>query len=283
VRGAPPIRQPGSRRQPAPGHLSYSALAAYGRCGYRFYAERVAGLAPRGDTALNGDDGGIDGEPGGMARRFGFGTAVHGLLEWSARHAWRQPPEELCAELLRRERVPTTEREVGRANAMVRAWLESDLCGELRDGRARVRPEMPFLLPVAGSVVRGTMDLLAETERGPLVIDYKTDSLAEATPDELVDRYAVQREIYVLAASARTAGAVRAAYAFLDRGGGVVTSEFGSEQLDAARAHVAELVTGVREGRFEVTASPHRALCHDCPARQRLCLHPKELTGRRLT
>jgi hypothetical protein len=166
---------------------------------------------------------------------------------------------------------------------MIRAWLESELCRELRDGGARVRPEMPFLLPVAGSVVRGTIDLLADTERGPLVIDYKTDSLAETTPDELVDRYAVQREIYVLAASAGTATRVRTAYAFLDRGGGVVAAEFGPEQLDAARAHVEELVAGVSEGHFEVTDSPHRALCHDCPARQRLCSHPKELTGRRLT
>jgi ATP-dependent helicase/nuclease subunit A len=281
-RGAPPIRQPGTRPRPAPGHLSYSALAAYGRCGYRFYAERVVALAARGETGLDRDDGAVDGAPVGMARRFGFGNAVHGLLEWSARHGWRQPPDELCAELLRRERLPATAPEVGRARAMVRTWLESDLCGELRDGGSRVRPEMPFLLPVADSVVRGTIDLLADTERGPLVIDYKTDSLAETTPDELVDRYTVQREIYVLAASAGAAARVRTAYAFLDRGGGLVAAEFGPEQLDAARAHVEELVTGVGEGRFEVTDSPHRALCHDCPARQRLCSHPRELTGRRL-
>jgi pimeloyl-ACP methyl ester carboxylesterase len=54
------------------------------------------------------------------------------------------------------------------------------------------------------------------------------------------------------------------------------------EELEAARAHVDELVAGVGDGRFEVTASPHWALCHDCPARRRLCSHPKERTGGRL-
>ena len=78
--------------------------------------------------------------------------------------------------------------------------------------------------------------MLADTERGPLVIDYKTDSLTEATPDELLDRYAVQREIYALAASDGSATSVRTAYAFLDDGGGVVASEFGREELEAASA-----------------------------------------------
>ena len=39
----------GSSRAAAAGHLSYSALATYARCGYRFYVERVLGLeAPTG-------------------------------------------------------------------------------------------------------------------------------------------------------------------------------------------------------------------------------------------
>jgi ATP-dependent helicase/nuclease subunit A len=281
VRGAPPIARPDRRPPTAPGHLSYSALAAYGRCGYRFYAERVLTLPPRGEVGRDGDDG-AGGEASGAARRFGFGTAVHGMLEWSARHGWRPPPQELSAELLRRERLGATEDVVERATAMASAWLESELCAELRDSEARVHPELPFLLPVGRSIVRGTIDVLADTERGPLVIDYKTDSLTEATPNELVDRYAVQREIYALAASAGSATSVRTAYAFLDDGGRVVASEFGREELEAARAHVDELVAGVGDGRFEVTASPHWALCHDCPARERLCSHPRELTGRKL-
>ena len=77
------------------------------------------------------------------------------MLEWSARHGWRPPPRELSAELLRRERLDASEAEVERAAAMVSAWLESELCAELRDSEARVHAELPFLLPVGGSIVRG--------------------------------------------------------------------------------------------------------------------------------
>jgi hypothetical protein len=217
----------------------------------------------------------------GSARRFAFGNAVHALLEWSARHGWRTPSAELRAELLRAEGLPATAGERDRAGEMVERWLESELCGELRDARARVRPEMPFLLPIGGSIVRGAIDLYADTADGPLVVDYKTDSLADARPEELVDRYAVQRKIYALAAGGGSAS-VRTAFAFLDSGGSPVADEFDPDALDRVRTELERLVAGVRSGRFEVTDSPHWALCHDCPARPRLCSHDKEKTAGRL-
>ncbi|HSJ18259.1 MAG TPA: UvrD-helicase domain-containing protein [Solirubrobacterales bacterium] len=275
-KGKPPLLTARARPEPPGGDLSYSALAAYGRCGYRFYAERILGISSldRADRAA------ADGEATGARRRFAFGNAVHALLEWSARHGWRPPPGELCAELLRAEGLSTAlERE--RAGQMVERWLDSELCTELRDGRASVRPEMPFLLPVGGSVVRGAIDLLADTPDGPLVVDYKTDSLADARPAELVDRYAVQRKIYALAAAGGTPP-VRTAFAFLDDGGSPVVADFDREALDGARADLERLVAGVRGGRFEVTDSPHWALCRDCPARRHLCSHDTEATAGRL-
>lgn len=140
---------------------------------------------------------------------------------------------------------------------------------------------MPFLLPIGDSIVRGAIDLLAETDAGPLVVDYKTDSLADTNPAELVDRYAVQRKIYALAASAGS-GPVRTAFAFLDSGGSAVSAELGPSELEAARGDLEHLIAGVRSGEFEVTDTPHWALCHDCPARRRLCSHPKERTAGRL-
>ena len=35
---------------------------------------------------------------------------------------------------------------------------------------------------------------------------------------------------------------------------------------------------GIRAGDFSPTADPRPSLCHDCPARARLCPHPPELT-----
>jgi ATP-dependent helicase/nuclease subunit A len=272
----PPLLSGDPSAEPSPGHLSYSALAGYGRCGYRFYTERVLGL-----PGLDRDDLPADGAAPGSSRRFEFGNAVHGLLEWSARHGWVEPPDELYAELLLRQGLRADE-QGERAREMVGAWLHSEACSELRD--ARLRPEMPFLLPLGGTIVRGTIDLLADTLAGPLVVDYKTDSLADAEPRELLDRYAVQRQIYALAAASLSAGGagVRTAFAFLDRGGRVVRASLGPWELDAARRDLERLVEGVAAGRFDVTDSPHRALCHDCPARARLCSHPTDQTARRL-
>ena len=274
--GRPPLLTGRQPPEPPSGDLSYSALAAYGRCGYRFYAERILGMPTLDRDDRAGDDGAT-----GSARRFAFGNAVHALLEWSARHGWRAPSGQLRTELLRAEGLSATDRERDRAGEMVERWLESELCAELRAPRARVRPEMPFLLPIGGSIVRGAIDLLADTADGPLVVDYKTDSLAEARPDELVDRYAVQRGIYALAA-ARGSAPVRTAFAFLDSAGSLVTDEFDPDALDRARAELERLVAGVRGGRFEVTDSPHWALCHDCPARPRLCSHDTDATASRL-
>jgi len=262
--------------EPSPGHLSYSALAGYARCGYRFYAERVLGLAPIDPERAGGA------EPSAASRRYGFGNAVHALLEWSARHRWAEPSSQLCVELLRREGLEATEDEQDRALGMVGTWLGSEHCAELRGGAGQERPEMPFLLPLGGSVVRGAIDLLVDTPDGPLVVDYKTDSLKDATPHELVDRYGVQRKIYALAAARGGEGPVRTAYAFLDQGGEVVEDALGGNELEATRAELEALVEGIGAGRFDLTDSPHWALCNDCPARSRLCSYPKEATAGRL-
>src|SRR5262249_27346714 len=58
--------------------LSYSALALFQRCSYRFYAERVAGLRER--PRAGRDEGLVDGGGEGLAATE-IGDAVHRLLE----------------------------------------------------------------------------------------------------------------------------------------------------------------------------------------------------------
>ena len=112
---------------------------------------------------------------------------------------------------------------------MVGGWLESDLCAELR-ARGRARPEMPFILRLGDSVVRGTIDLYSPGEV-PLVVDYKTDAVGSQGLDEVVDRYGVQREIYALAA-AQGGPRVRTAYVFLERPAEPVEVELDRAALD---------------------------------------------------
>jgi hypothetical protein len=158
----------------------------------------------------------------------------------------------------------------------VRGWTESELCAELGAPGTRVRAELPILLELGGAIIRGSIDLMAEPEQGPpTVIDYKTDWLGEASPAERAAGYEVQRQLYALAAAEATgAGSVRVGYVFLERPAEPVLSELGPAELAEARAALEEGVAAIAAGRFEVTAEPDWPLCHNCPARHRLCSGP---------
>jgi ATP-dependent helicase/nuclease subunit A len=255
------------RRLDAP-HLSNAALELYGRCGYRFYVERMLGLRPL-DVAEGGE--------GALA----FGSAVHSLLEWSARNRWLEPPAEHVRAALARAGLEASAETAGRAMEFVGGWLGSELRSGL-ERHARLAPEAPFLLEIGGAVVRGQLDLLVRDPAGPpLVVDYKTNALRSREPAELMDRYETQRDLYALAA-ATAAGAeeARTAFVFLERPGEPVVREHDAAAIAATRERLGSLVAGIAGGEFEVTHRPHRELCQDCPARPRLCVHPPELTLR---
>ena len=124
--------------------------------------------------------------------------------------------------------------------------------------------------------MRGSIDLLV-TRPGepPLVVDYKTNRLDKSSPAEAAKEYETQRQLYALAA-ARGLGAerVRVAYAFLERPEEPVVTELGPEELAEAAATLEERIASIAAGSFEVTPNPTWPLCHDCPARSRLCPAP---------
>ncbi len=137
-------------------------------------------------------------------RRFGPGLAVHALLEWSSEHRWTEPDAERVAAALREQGLPDGADQVDHALELVRGWLGSELRGELDD--AKTSPEVPFVLSLAETPIRGSIDLLADRgDRGTLVVDYKTDRLDGREPEQLAGRYRVQRELYALAAAERGA------------------------------------------------------------------------------
>jgi hypothetical protein len=109
-------------------------------------------------------------------------------------------------------------------------------------------------------------------EDSVLVVDYKTDRLNGRDPAEIVSRYAVQRDLYALAAAARGAP-VETAYVFLEQPDAPVRQGFAEAELGEARGRVEKVLERLAAGRFDVTDRPHRALCLDCPARERLCSH----------
>ena len=273
----PPLLDPAAATVPV-GHLSYSALALYERCGYRFYLERVLGaregLAAPGAAAGEDQDGLEDDvEPGAVRGvALGIGNTVHTALEWSARNDWRTPDEGLIRALLAAEGLAGDEEAYERASGFVGGWLDSELAAGLRG--TNTRPEVPFVLGLGGTVVRGQIDLLAAAEGAdlPTVIDYKTDALEGRPASEVGERYRAQREIYALAAGGETGA--RAVHVFLESPGEPVIEDFDAARLEAARERLEELVGRIRGGEFEVTEEPYEALCFGCPAAARLCPRP---------
>ena len=275
--GRPPLIELADGGAAAARSLSYAALSDYRRCGYRFLVERVIGLG-RGYEASAPATSSAGSDAGGR-RRMGFGRAAHSLLEWSARNGWSEPGADRIDSALAREGAAGAE---ARARDAVVAWLGSDLLAELRDGGATFRPEVPFRIELgADAVLRGTIDLLAEARGMTWVVDFKTDRLSDGVPAELPAHYALQRDLYAAAvAEATGAEEVRAAYVFLEAPESPIVATLDRAAIAAGRERVEAVVSDIRASRFEATPTPHIELCHDCPARDRLCPHPKELTGR---
>jgi ATP-dependent exoDNAse (exonuclease V) beta subunit len=300
--------------------LSYTAISAYEECPYRFYMERVLGLAPRGrafrpygtessatvrgageagpgDLGNAGGPAGAEDESAGLPsareERTARGAVVHALLEWSQAHGWSEPSAELAlrhgvAAGLASETPKPRESAVstharGFAEELlepVRRWIASPLRERLASGGSRVRAEVPILLPVGGTVLRGSIDLLVEREGAPpLVLDYKTDRLDGGSPAEKAAGYEVQRTIYALAvAEALGVDEVEVAYVFLERAEDPVLVTLGPAEMAAGLQHLESVIARIARGEFPVAPETQRTwgLCQGCPALGSLCSGPPE-------
>jgi hypothetical protein len=278
---APPLLAEGPAPVPV-GHLSYSALALYEQCGYRFYVERVLGareaLAPApGEPAADAPEIPTELPEPGVVRgqALGIGNAVHAALEWSAQHGWCEVDEGLLERLLTREGLAGDPEALARARRLVGGWLGSQLRAELT---GTPRAEVPFVLDLADTVVRGKIDLLVDGDGMPTVIDYKTDALDGRSPAEAAARYAAQRQVYGLAVGGESGA--RAIHVFLEAPEEPQIERFDADGLRAAREHLSQLIGRMRGGEFEVTEAPYAALCFGCPAAARLCPNPAWKPGR---
>ncbi len=256
-------REPPSAVPPPAASLSYSALAEYQRCGYRYYVERVLGLPP------------LEGVPAGHSSGLGAaerGTLVHALLE---RLDFRRPlvpsPETIA--------VPVADRAA--IASLLERFAESELCARL--GRARgVRREQPFGFLLADTLITGVLDVVAHERPGAaLVVDYKTDRLDGADPSALLaSRYHAQRLIYGLAMLRQGARQVEVIHVFLERPQEPVAASFSAADEAGLQRELEQLVSGVVRGEYAVTEVPHRGLCNGCPAEGGLCSWPLQMTRR---
>ncbi|HEV2791329.1 MAG TPA: PD-(D/E)XK nuclease family protein, partial [Solirubrobacterales bacterium] len=159
------------------------------------------------------------------------------------------------------------------------AWIGSPLREQIAAEASRIRAEVPLLLGIGGSVLRGSIDLLVEREGAvPLVVDYKTDRLDGDDPAERASHYEVQRSIYALAvAEALGVEEVEVAYVFLERPDEPATTVLGPAEMAAARAKLEDTIARIKGSEFPVADTEERdwSLCRGCPALRGLCSGPE--------
>ncbi|HWH06718.1 MAG TPA: UvrD-helicase domain-containing protein, partial [Gaiellaceae bacterium] len=216
--------------------LSYSALSLFERCSYRYYAERVAGMRPADGN------GTVPGKVGLSATE--VGDAVHRLLEL-ADLAAPVPPD---VEQVRAWYPGVTEEELARIARFVVTYCDSELAQRVA-ALPGARPERPFAFEHGGVLLHGRLDVLWREGPRALVLDYKTNSLAEGTPEEIVEAdYRLQRLVYALACFRGGVDEVEVVYHFLERPDAVVSSSFSRADVPALEAELSAAIARIRGG-----------------------------------
>jgi ATP-dependent exoDNAse (exonuclease V) beta subunit len=248
----PPVPPPFRLRR-----LSYSSLALFERCSYRFYAERIVGLSPR--------DGGLARGAAGLDPAE-IGDAVHVALE----QGW---PVDEARELALALYPGAGEDDLARIEALVAAWRGSALAARLASLEG-IRRELPFAFEHDGVLVHGRFDAFVRTGGRVLVVDYKTNRLEGAAPADILDaEYGLQRLVYALAALRAGASEVEVAYAFLERPDEPAVSTYSQADRPALEAALSDAVAAIAGGDFRPT--PDELVCGDCPALDVVCAGPR--------
>ena len=247
--------------------LSFTALGLFESCSYRYYAERVVGMRATDERAA---------APGitGLAATE-IGIAVHRLLELvNLREPL--PPTDL-GERVRSWYPSVTDEEIARIAGFVASYCESDLARRVAS-LATAQPERPFAFVHDEVLLHGRLDVLQLEGKRAFVLDYKTNTLEEGTPQRIVDAdYRLQRLVYALACFRAGADEVEVVYHFLERPDAVVSTTFHREQVAALEAELTNAIDRLNAGNFR--PSPDEFTCAGCPALDVVCAGPRLRDG----
>src|SRR5439155_1203528 len=241
--------------------LSYSALALFERCSFRYFAERVVGMRERPGV------GTVPGQEGLAATE--IGDAAHKLLE-QVDLAAPAPPD---VEQVRAWYPAITEDELSRVNALVDGFCGSELAARVAalPGAAK---ERHFTFEHDGVLVHGYLDVFHLAGGRALVADYKTNVLGDAAPADVVEtEYRLQRLVYALACFRAGAEDVEVVYQFLERPHELVSTSFARTALPALEEELSAAIARIRRGEFVPT--PSDFACSGCPALDLVCAGPR--------
>ncbi len=241
--------------------LSYSALALFEQCSYRFYAERLAGMAPT-DAGRQ-----VPGRDGLAATE--IGDAVHRLLE-RVDLAAPGPPD---LEQVRGWYPTVTDEELLRIGGLVDAYCGSETAARLA-ALPGAAAERPFAFEHDGVLLHGRLDVLDFAEGRALVVDYKSNVLGDLQAAEVVEQdYRLQRLVYALACFRAGADQVEVVYVFLERADEPVSAVFSRGDLPALESELSSAIAAIQDGEFRPT--PSEFACAGCPALDVVCAGPR--------
>jgi ATP-dependent exoDNAse (exonuclease V) beta subunit len=246
--------------------LSYSALALFERCPYRFYAERLAGMRPvDGRKALPDPD--PDAISIGLAASE-IGDAVHKLLE---RVDLAAPEAPSLDQVLAWYPAASAE-ELERIGGLVQAFCGSSLAQRLASLEG-VSSERPFAFEHHGVLFHGVLDVLHLADGRALVADFKSNLLGELSPADVVEaEYRLQRLVYAIACFRAGADQVEVVYQFLEQPDELVAATFRREQLPELEAELTAAIDRIQAGQFP--PRPSEFACAGCPALDVVCAGP---------
>ena len=176
---------------PARDSYSYSSIAA------ALHAEAEDHAA---EARVPMDEVGDDAESDPMA----LGSAFHAACQWLIEMGVDELPAERADALTRLWHLTPEQRE--RFDVALNRWLRSSVRAELLAWPC-VRAEVPFFslgcedkdIARYGAYAEGAIDALATDPADPthaLVIDYKTGGTPDETPDQLLEKHALQARVY---------------------------------------------------------------------------------------
>ena len=239
---APLPEPPGPRVR----RLSFTALSTFEQCSYKYYARYLVGMKEL--PVAGAGEGGLSGTE--------IGSIVHGLLEEVDLSA-PVPPDI----------------EDDRIRGFVAAYCESDTAGRVA-ALSGVTKERPFTFEHDGVLLHGYLDVFHLADDRALVVDYKTNTIGEVSPAEIVEEdYRLQRLVYALACFRAGADEVEVDYLFLERPDAVVSTTFTRDQLPELEEELSAAIARIQAGEFRPTPSEYA--CGGCPALDLVCAGPR--------
>ncbi|MDP3631105.1 MAG: UvrD-helicase domain-containing protein [Actinomycetota bacterium] len=242
------IARPRSTR---PRTISYTGLADYKACPYRFYAGKIAGL--RTPEVIR---------PG--TRPLQFGSAVHAALQCAG---GAMPPLEMLEATARAYALDEDGR--ARLESAVRAFADSTVAREVSQADTVIR-ECPLFVPLGRTMLTGTIDLIAWRGAEATIVDYKT-GMGELSPGEDGERFRTQAECYALAAFKAGAATVTVRFVEVERECRETRYAFTLPDLDAIERALLDTLDLMERGEFPHRAEFEAEVCGECPALGGVC------------